>query len=231
MADRRAQDPQTNIPSEQSWPTQPFPTLPPPFGRQKFTVDDVNPWLLTKEHTPTGSRACRKCATRDSTLRLRRSDRVDAGNQGGSNWGTTAADPDKGMVFVLNIDAVAILKLDNTVTKVGGFQMGGGGRGPQSGQVIVPAVLFGLPRREHAESNSRCAESRRRDGSTERGRDRRNRHGRERSDAARARADERAAHGDSGHLGYPSAVQARSPAAAEARRPRFLQVPSLRPAA
>ena len=30
------------------------------------------------------------------------------GNQGGSNWGTTAANPEKGIVYVLNIDAVAI---------------------------------------------------------------------------------------------------------------------------
>jgi quinoprotein glucose dehydrogenase len=52
------------------------------------------------------------------------------GNQGGSNWGTTAANPEKGLVYVLNIDAVAILKLDNTLTKVGGFQAGGGRGGP-----------------------------------------------------------------------------------------------------
>ena len=46
------------------------------------------------------------------------------GNQGGSNWGTTAANPSKGIVYVLNIDAVAILKLDDVHTKVGGVQMG-----------------------------------------------------------------------------------------------------------
>jgi quinoprotein glucose dehydrogenase len=47
------------------------------------------------------------------------------GNQGGSNWGTTAANPAKGLVFVLNIDAVAILRLEDVRTKVGGFQMAG----------------------------------------------------------------------------------------------------------
>src|SRR5947207_2228640 len=36
---------QTDVPGEKSWPTQPFPTKPPPFVRQSFTVDDVNPWL------------------------------------------------------------------------------------------------------------------------------------------------------------------------------------------
>ena len=38
------------------------------------------------------------------------------GNQGGSNWGTTAADPQKGMVFVVGVNQVAILKLED-VTK------------------------------------------------------------------------------------------------------------------
>ena len=38
--------PQTDVPGEETWPTQPFPTAPPPFARQKFTVDDVNPYML-----------------------------------------------------------------------------------------------------------------------------------------------------------------------------------------
>ena len=41
--------PKSDVPGEQAWPTQPFPTKPPPFARQTFTVDDVNPWLLTPE--------------------------------------------------------------------------------------------------------------------------------------------------------------------------------------
>jgi quinoprotein glucose dehydrogenase len=35
------------------WPTQPFPTAPPPFARQKFTADDINPYLLTPEQQET----------------------------------------------------------------------------------------------------------------------------------------------------------------------------------
>ena len=41
--------PKSDMPGEQAWPTQPFPTKPPPFVRQTFTVDDVNPWLATPE--------------------------------------------------------------------------------------------------------------------------------------------------------------------------------------
>src|SRR5579872_2689758 len=38
--------PRSDVPGEESWPTQPFPTAPPPFSRQTFTADDVNPYLL-----------------------------------------------------------------------------------------------------------------------------------------------------------------------------------------
>src|SRR5262249_16303578 len=34
----------SRMPGEQAWPTQPFPTAPPPFARQKISADDVNPY-------------------------------------------------------------------------------------------------------------------------------------------------------------------------------------------
>ena len=37
--------PKSDVPGEESWPTQPFPTYPPPFARQKWSVDDINPHL------------------------------------------------------------------------------------------------------------------------------------------------------------------------------------------
>jgi quinoprotein glucose dehydrogenase len=37
--------PKSDVPGEESWPTQPFPTKPPPFARQKFTADDINPYV------------------------------------------------------------------------------------------------------------------------------------------------------------------------------------------
>src|SRR4029453_10421677 len=36
--------PRSEFPGEVSSPTQPFPTKPPPFARQRVTVDDVNPF-------------------------------------------------------------------------------------------------------------------------------------------------------------------------------------------
>ena len=37
--------PQTDVPGEKTSPTQPIPTLPPPFARQSFTEKDINPYL------------------------------------------------------------------------------------------------------------------------------------------------------------------------------------------
>ncbi len=41
--------PRSDMPGEQTWPTQPFPVKPPPFARQKFTVDDLSPFLSPED--------------------------------------------------------------------------------------------------------------------------------------------------------------------------------------
>jgi len=41
--------PVSNVPGEESWPTQPFPLLPPPLGRISFSLDEVA--RITPEHT------------------------------------------------------------------------------------------------------------------------------------------------------------------------------------
>ena len=41
--------PQSEMPGEQSWPTQPHPTKPEPYVRHTFTVDDINPDLPAEE--------------------------------------------------------------------------------------------------------------------------------------------------------------------------------------
>ena len=41
--------PQTDVPGEVTWPTQPFPTKPAPFARQSFTEKDINPFLPQAE--------------------------------------------------------------------------------------------------------------------------------------------------------------------------------------
>ena len=134
--------PQTDVPGEESWPTQPFPTAPPPFARQSFTVDDINPYL------PDEQRALIKdqlLSWRNEGLftppTLRGSVQMP-GDQGGSNWGTTAANPTNGTVYVLSVDAPAVIRLEKSAPGIPapndafGRQAGrggGGGRGVPPG--------------------------------------------------------------------------------------------------
>jgi quinoprotein glucose dehydrogenase len=59
------------------------------------------------------------------------------GNQGGSNWGTTASNPQKGMVFVVNVNQVAILRLEDVRTHTVPQGRGGGGAGPLQAGFLV----------------------------------------------------------------------------------------------
>ncbi|MDQ6678525.1 MAG: PQQ-binding-like beta-propeller repeat protein, partial [Acidobacteriota bacterium] len=103
--------PRSDMPGEQTWPTQPFPTKPPPFARQKFTVNDLSPYLSAEERakfrdeilsarneglfTPPGQR---------NTIQM-------PGNNGGANWGGAAVDPVNGDLFVVSKDLPAMLRL------------------------------------------------------------------------------------------------------------------------
>jgi quinoprotein glucose dehydrogenase len=127
----------SEVPFEQSWPTQPFPTKPPAFGRQSFTEDDVNPHLLTPEEYESVKERVRKAKNGKGPQgglfnpTPLNGDAVSMpGNQGGSNWGTAAADPQRGMVFVTGVNQVALLRL-NDVKDPAVATGRGGGRGNQ----------------------------------------------------------------------------------------------------
>ncbi len=103
--------PHTDVPGEETWPTQPFPTKPPPFARQKFTADDLNPYMEPQE----------RARFRDEILSARNEGLFTPpgmrpaiqmpGNNGGANWGGAAVDPAHGTLFVVSKDLPAILKL------------------------------------------------------------------------------------------------------------------------
>jgi quinoprotein glucose dehydrogenase len=136
--------PKSDVPGEFAWPTQPFVTKPPPFVKQSFTVDDVNPWLLKPDEYQKMRERVAKAKNGDGpqggifnppgvgydTISM-------PGNQGGSNFGTTAADPAKGMVFVVGVNQVAVLKLEDvTKREVRGREGGAAGGAAQLGQRI-----------------------------------------------------------------------------------------------
>jgi quinoprotein glucose dehydrogenase len=103
--------PKSDVPGEESWPTQPFPTKPPPYARLKFTVDEINPYVDEAERE----------RLRDILLHARNEgvftppatrDTIEVpGELGGSNWGGTAADPTTGVLYVRSIDGPAIHRL------------------------------------------------------------------------------------------------------------------------
>jgi quinoprotein glucose dehydrogenase len=92
--------PKSTMPGEQSWPTQPFPTQPPPFVRQKFTVEDINPYANV---TPEAREAFKERFAEQRRI-LHAVNLVDTlhipGSNGGAIFGTTAAEPTTGMVYV-----------------------------------------------------------------------------------------------------------------------------------
>jgi quinoprotein glucose dehydrogenase len=97
--------PRSEVPGEVSSPTQPFPTRPAPFARQAFTPEDVNPFVGP------GEQASLRQAVRDArhaglfTPSSHTRHHIQfPGAWGGANWGSTAADPVTGMVFVRSLE-------------------------------------------------------------------------------------------------------------------------------
>jgi quinoprotein glucose dehydrogenase len=128
--------PKSDVPGEETWPTQPFPLKPPPFARQKFTADDLNPYLSAED----------RARFRDEILSARneglftppglRKTIEMPGNNGGGNWGGAAVDPGRGTLFIVSKDLPAILKLEpdktapeGTVRYVSGFNLVTGSNG------------------------------------------------------------------------------------------------------
>ena len=104
-------EPKSDMPGEQTSPTQPFPSRPPPFARQAFTEKDLSPFLEPTERiqlqlqlqaahnhglfTPPGL---------EDTVEM-------PGNNGGANFGGAAIDPASGYLYVVSKDLPSMLKL------------------------------------------------------------------------------------------------------------------------
>jgi quinoprotein glucose dehydrogenase len=128
--------PRSDMPGEQAWPTQPFPTAPPAFAMQTFTADDINPYILTPEERAHWKQLVQDARNEGMYTPPAMKDTVNIpGNQGGSNWGTTAANPSKGIVYVMNLNEPAMLKMSADAP-----MRRGGGAG---GRAVVGSVMQG----------------------------------------------------------------------------------------
>jgi quinoprotein glucose dehydrogenase len=126
--------PKSDVPGEIASPTQPFPTAPPPFAMQKFNVADLDPYLMSDQERAEWK--TRLEATNNQGLFTPPSATKESvempGAYGGANWGATASNPPKGLVYVMYDNLPSIVPR----VSVKPFGGGGGGRGGTSGSAI-----------------------------------------------------------------------------------------------
>ena len=103
--------PASDMPGETTWPTQPFPLKPPPFARQKFTVDDLSPFLSKEDRARFKDEILTARNEGLFTPPSRRGTIQMPGNNGGANWGGAAVDAQRGKLAVVSKDLPCLLKL------------------------------------------------------------------------------------------------------------------------
>ena len=109
--------PQSDVPGEETWPTQPFPVKPAPLARLSMKADEV----FTGE--PEHEKFCRDLVSRiggvhnegpytpysSKEFRI-----IFPGQQGGPNYGGVSLDPRLGYVFVNSRNVAGLGRLDKT---------------------------------------------------------------------------------------------------------------------
>ena len=97
--EERAVDTATDVPGEQLYPTQPFPTKPPPFARQGISLEDAND-LTPKIHALAVAEMSKFRLGPLFTPPSLQGTLQRPGASGGANWGGAAFDPVTGLLYV-----------------------------------------------------------------------------------------------------------------------------------
>ena len=131
--------PKSEVPGEWTSPTQPFPTLPPPFARQSMTEKDLYTGFMTPEEKAALDGALAKAQNKGLFTPTGLTDTISIpGVNGGPFFWDTGADAANGIVFVESKDFPSILKMvkvgESTAENSGGtipsrIAPGGRGRG------------------------------------------------------------------------------------------------------
>ncbi|HEY2844134.1 MAG TPA: pyrroloquinoline quinone-dependent dehydrogenase [Bryobacteraceae bacterium] len=121
--------PKSDVPGEEAWPTQPFPTKPPAFARQSFTEKDINPFLTDEEKAKVKemlqtwrNEGLFTPPSLKGTVQI-------PGNNGGANWGSSGVDPTRGIIYIVSKELPMGLTL-----RLPGPPGGRGGRGAAKGK-------------------------------------------------------------------------------------------------
>jgi quinoprotein glucose dehydrogenase len=125
--------PKSEMPGEESWPTQPYPTNPPPHSKQSFTVDDVSPYLSSDE-AETFKKRLAAATNKGLFTPISFNDTVHIPtSNGGVLFGGAASEPN-GVVYVVARDNPGILRLLRPGENAG--RGGGNAPAPPAGQVV-----------------------------------------------------------------------------------------------
>jgi quinoprotein glucose dehydrogenase len=104
--------PDSHLPGEVAAATQPFPTAPPPFARQSFTADDVDPYILSPAEQAAWKNRIEKAVNMGLFTPPEETETVEMpGNRGGANVEMSASDPEHGLVYVLSMDLPGMLRM------------------------------------------------------------------------------------------------------------------------
>ena len=110
-------EPRSDVPGEETWPTQPFPTNPPPFARRSFTVADLSPLITDPQEAARFRQQIESSRNSGLFTPPALADTMQMpGNSGGANWGSTAADPSNGTLVIASMDLPCLLKLEREQT-------------------------------------------------------------------------------------------------------------------
>jgi quinoprotein glucose dehydrogenase len=139
------QVPKSDVPGEVTAPTQPFPTVPPPFSRQGMTIEDMYDGFMTPEEKVWWKERLSKARTGFYTPPALGDTILLPSVNGGALFFGTGADAATGTVYVVGKDMPSIIKLvpagESLASNAGGLiparPRGGRGRGFQGVQATV----------------------------------------------------------------------------------------------
>jgi glucose dehydrogenase len=105
--------PGSDVPGEQSWPTQPFPLKPAPLGRHSFSPDDI------ATVTPEQEKYCTDLLATEGGMKTggpythygTRLTVVFPGTLGTTNWPGMSYNPELGLLFVNSVDIADVAKI------------------------------------------------------------------------------------------------------------------------
>lgn len=102
--------PPSDLPGEETWPTQPFPVKPPPFTRQGYTADDV-PTLTDEAYEYAREELAQRAAGHPFTPPSTEGTIMLPGLRGGAHWGGAAFDPTTGYLFINDTELPWVLQM------------------------------------------------------------------------------------------------------------------------